>query len=182
VKGQHRDDLASKALSSTRNLGSERFAPQARKGLVRKLLEQAAGGNDSKNNSHAPTLPGEVVIFDGNVDGVRCLLLREPSAEEPCVTFSPREREIARMIAKGLPNKTIAGVLEISTWTVCTHLRRIFSKLGISSRAAMVARMMEMRLLEGDPKSRSSTNAASKTIHTRVITSASAAAGPKIFH
>jgi two-component system, NarL family, nitrate/nitrite response regulator NarL len=156
-----------KALSSTRNPGSNRFAPGAWQGLVRKLVQQAASGKSHAKNSPDGSLPSEVVIFDGNVDGVRCLLLRQHSAEEPSVTFSPREREIARMIAKGLPNKTIAGVLDISTWTVCTHLRRIFSKLGVSSRAAMVARMMEKRQLE-DPKSRSSTKAASKAIRSRV--------------
>ena len=31
------------------------------------------------------------------------------------------------MVAKGYPNKTIAGVLNISSWTVCTHLRRTHS-------------------------------------------------------
>jgi hypothetical protein len=47
------------------------------------------------------------------------------------------------MVAKGYPNKTIAGVLNISCWTVGTHLRRIFAKLGVASRAAMIARIME---------------------------------------
>ena len=47
------------------------------------------------------------------------------------------------MVAKGYPNKTIASVLDISTWTVASHLRRVFSKLGVSSRAAMVARLLE---------------------------------------
>jgi DNA-binding CsgD family transcriptional regulator len=56
---------------------------------------------------------------------------------------SPREQEISRMVAKGCPNKTIAGVLNISCWTVCTHIRRIFAKLGVASRAAMVARLLE---------------------------------------
>jgi DNA-binding CsgD family transcriptional regulator len=51
--------------------------------------------------------------------------------------LSPREQEIARMVAQGYANKTIASVLEISSWTVASHLRRIFVKLQISSRAAM---------------------------------------------
>jgi DNA-binding CsgD family transcriptional regulator len=59
------------------------------------------------------------------------------------VILSPREVEIARMVAKGYPNKTIAAVLDISPWTVCTYLRRIFAKFGVGSRAAMVARLLE---------------------------------------
>jgi len=38
----------------------------------------------------------------------------------------------------------IADVLNISSWTVCTHLRRIFAKLGVGSRAAMVAQLPEL--------------------------------------
>jgi len=46
------------------------------------------------------------------------------------------------MVAKGYPNKTIAAVLEISTWTVNTYLRRMFAKLNVGSRAAMVAKVL----------------------------------------
>lgn len=61
--------------------------------------------------------------------------------------LSPREREIVRLVARGLPNKTIATVLEISSWTVATHLRRVFAKLEVTTRAAMVARAAEAGLL-----------------------------------
>jgi hypothetical protein len=47
------------------------------------------------------------------------------------------------MVARGYPNKTIASILDISSWTVASHLRRVFTKLGVSSRAAMVARLLE---------------------------------------
>jgi DNA-binding CsgD family transcriptional regulator len=57
--------------------------------------------------------------------------------------LSPRECEIARMVAQGFPNKSIATVLEISSWKVSSHLRRIFAKLAVSSRAAIVARLLE---------------------------------------
>jgi DNA-binding CsgD family transcriptional regulator len=61
--------------------------------------------------------------------------------------LSPREQEIVRMVAKGHPNKVIADVLSISAWTVCTHVRRIFAKLGVGSRAAMIARLLELGIL-----------------------------------
>jgi DNA-binding CsgD family transcriptional regulator len=56
-------------------------------------------------------------------------------------TLSPREQEIARLIASGHTNKTVAAVLGISIWTVSTHIRRIFSKLDVTTRAAMVAKL-----------------------------------------
>ncbi|HUP61609.1 MAG TPA: helix-turn-helix transcriptional regulator [Thermoanaerobaculia bacterium] len=73
-------------------------------------------------------------------DGLRCSVTRSDS---PPHLLSPREQEIARMIAAGFPNKTIAAVLEISTWTVSTYLRRMFAKLHVTSRAAMIAKLME---------------------------------------
>ena len=116
--------------------------------LARRLVKQA-----TSNNRSSVIREGEDqddVILDLEVDGVRCLLLRVHPKNEPShVTLSPREQEIARMVAKGYPNKTIAAVLEISSWTVCTHLRRIFAKLSVGSRAAMVARLMEDGLNDG---------------------------------
>ncbi len=85
------------------------------------------------------------VILDADVEGIRCLLIRRPvSSVGATVRLSPREREIARMVAKGYPNKAIAAVLEISSWTVGTHLRHIFAKLGVSTRAAMVAKLPDV--------------------------------------
>jgi len=98
-----------------------------------------------------PSAGAEEVILDVQVDGMRCLLLRVPLQPARAAFYlSPREREIARMVARGYPNKTIARVLEISSWTVGTYLRRIFAKLSVGSRAAMVARLMEEQLLKDD--------------------------------
>jgi DNA-binding CsgD family transcriptional regulator len=87
---------------------------------------------------------GQAVLLDVEVEDVRCILIRLPhNSPRTQVMLSPREHEIVRMVAQGYPNKTIAAVLDISSWTVGTHLRRIFAKLGVGSRAAMVARLLE---------------------------------------
>lgn len=70
-------------------------------------------------------------------DGVRCVLTVVP--DRPLL--SPREDEIARMVAAGATTRTIARHLEISAWTVSTHVRRIFDKLDVGNRAEMVARL-----------------------------------------
>jgi len=86
----------------------------------------------------------EQVLFDIDVDGNRYLLIKTVPVERGAVALSPREREIVRMVAQGRQNKVIAAVLNISSWTVCTHLRRIFAKLGVTSRAAMVAKIADI--------------------------------------
>jgi DNA-binding CsgD family transcriptional regulator len=86
---------------------------------------------------------GSNVLMDLESDGIRCLVVRTAVDAPQTPLLSPREQEIARMVAGGLPNKTIAAVLEISSWTVGTYLRRMFAKLGVSSRAAMVAKVMQ---------------------------------------
>jgi DNA-binding CsgD family transcriptional regulator len=106
---------------------------------VRRLVSDSFGLEPQAAAEHE-TSRADLVILDVEMDGVRCLLLRIPEAH---TSLSPRELEIARMVAKGYPNKTIASVLDISSWTVASHLRRVFSKLGVSSRAAMVARLLE---------------------------------------
>jgi DNA-binding CsgD family transcriptional regulator len=83
------------------------------------------------------------VLLDVELDGVRCIMLKTKPARAPTATLSPRELEIVRMVAKGLPNKTIASVLQISAWTVSSHLRRIFGKLGVTSRTEMIGRLLE---------------------------------------
>lgn len=53
--------------------------------------------------------------------------------------LSDRESEISALICRGKQNKQVAWDLGISEFTVENHLRRIYRKLGIHSRAALVA-------------------------------------------
>lgn len=110
--------------------------------LVRLANTHAAGSNRAEQDP--PRSRSEEIILEADLDGARYILMRLPNASRPRVQLSPREQEIVRMVADGHSNKIIAEVLSISSWTVCTHLRRIFAKLGVGSRAAMVARLLEI--------------------------------------
>ncbi|MYS43034.1 hypothetical protein GTY23_17705, partial [Streptomyces sp. SID5998] len=52
-----------------------------------------------------------------------------------------REREVAELAGQGLKTRDIAERLVVSPRTVDVHLTRIYSKLGVNTRAAL-ARLM----------------------------------------
>ena len=54
-------------------------------------------------------------------------------------TLTSREVEVLRLLASGRTNRMIAGDLDISEKTVARHVSNIFTKLGLSSRAAATA-------------------------------------------
>ncbi len=57
--------------------------------------------------------------------------------------LTPRELEIAELVAQGLTNAEIGEKLWISQNSVKQALKRMFRKLGVSARAEMVARLQD---------------------------------------
>jgi len=55
--------------------------------------------------------------------------------------LSPREREVARLVAQGLPNKLVARELDISEKTVHVHRQHVMEKTEVGS-AAELARLV----------------------------------------
>lgn len=53
--------------------------------------------------------------------------------------LTDREQQVLRLLAQGLSNREIANALVISENTVKRHLKAIFAKLGVSTRAAAAA-------------------------------------------
>lgn len=119
--------------------------------LLRQLVQTLDRTSPARHTAEDDHCPGESILLDLQVDGARYVLVRALAKASDHQSLSPREQEIVRMVAKGYPNKTIAAVLDISLWTVGTHLRRIFAKLNVGSRAAMVARVMEGAIVEDRP-------------------------------
>lgn len=75
------------------------------------------------------------------------LLSRLTKPVTSTVSLSPRELELLRCMMNGLTAKEIASSLAISIHTADTHTRNLFSKLGVRSRAAAVARAMREKLV-----------------------------------
>lgn len=58
------------------------------------------------------------------------------------VDFSPREREVLGLLARGLRYKEIAVELAVGIATVRTYLERAYAKLGVTNRTEAVARFL----------------------------------------
>jgi len=56
----------------------------------------------------------------------------------PLNPLTPRELEIHSLVARGFPNRTIATELHINLSTVKSHVRTIFEKLCVTSRAQII--------------------------------------------
>jgi DNA-binding NarL/FixJ family response regulator len=125
-----RPEPFSAAAAATREV-----EPAVLERLVREILEHACS---------SPSESLQEVLLDFDLGTSRFVLLRFPRLGASKPSLSPRELEIVRMVSRGLPNKVMADILNISCWTVSTHVRRIFTKLGVTSRAAMVAKMLEL--------------------------------------
>jgi DNA-binding CsgD family transcriptional regulator len=95
-----------------------------------------------------PTLPVALTPLDGTGLGYVVVVrgkghvadrLRAASARWK---LTPRETEVLEHLAGGATNRTIADALRIVERTVEFHIASIFDKVGVESRAALVARLL----------------------------------------
>ena len=89
-------------------------------------------------------LSGVDVFPSGNANGSGA------SDNPPPVALTPREQEVATLVARGFTNRQIAANLSISEHTAATHVRRILKKLGLRSRAELAAWVSEQQLSSSD--------------------------------
>ena len=62
--------------------------------------------------------------------------------------LTPREQEVLSLLARGMLYKEIAAKLDSSVYTVNAHVRRIYEKLHVNTRAQAIAKFEE----RGEPK------------------------------
>lgn len=60
---------------------------------------------------------------------------------KPRGALTHRELQVANLLARGLPNERIAQSLSISPWTLASHLRRMYAKFDVHTRAELVGRL-----------------------------------------
>lgn len=80
-------------------------------------------------------------------DGRVAIVLERASAAQSATVrleasgATPREREVATLLARGLSNAEIAGTLVLSPHTVTDHVKSLYEKVSVTSRQELVARV-----------------------------------------
>lgn len=115
------------------------------KEIMKQLIQELSTSPSSRERDNLE-LKVDKVIFEVEIDGVRYYLLRQVSQLAQYPNLSPREQAIANLIARGFSNKSIAKELDISPWTVATYIRRIFEKIDVNSRTAMIAKLLGRKI------------------------------------
>ena len=106
-------------------------------------------GGPEKSTLHAVTL--EVVPLDSPLSPqplVHFLARSTPGDRQVAKStdralLSPRETEVARLLAEGLSRPQIAKTLRLSLHTVCTQSAAIYRKLGVRTRAHLARAILE---------------------------------------
>jgi DNA-binding CsgD family transcriptional regulator len=79
-------------------------------------------------------------------------MVRPPrSGRSAGATLTPREQEVAALVADGLSNAAIANRLFLSRATVASHIANILAKLNFTSRSQIAAWIAEQRRLHHSP-------------------------------
>jgi DNA-binding NarL/FixJ family response regulator len=67
---------------------------------------------------------------------------RDQETVETGYHLTQREKEIVSNVCDGLRNSAIARKLYISETTVKKHIQNIFDKMGLSSRSALISKVL----------------------------------------
>ena len=121
----------------------------------RLLVIKESAGSDDLSSILRRTFPQSTVITCASVDDVIRELTRSGSVA-PCVVttgpddlakLSAREEEVLGLVAKGLQIADVARALEISANTVCSHLKSIYRKRKVCSRAEAALEAQRLGLI-----------------------------------
>jgi DNA-binding CsgD family transcriptional regulator len=96
---------------------------------------------------HAEALDRPATTGDGDGERLVSLVVEATRPQElaeviaDAYDLTAREREVARLAVRGCTNREIAAALWLSPHTVQDHLKKVFAKLDVGSRAELTARL-----------------------------------------
>jgi non-specific serine/threonine protein kinase len=118
---------------------------QARNSAVERVITQALGPQDADRLIHAGrTMPARQAtdLAMAAASGAAPADLDRPQQ----IPLTPRERQVAALVASGRTNRQIGRMLGISEKTAEVHLHHVMSKLDVRSRAEVAAWAVTHRL------------------------------------
>lgn len=107
--------------------------------IATELIAQAL--RELERQERIRALTPHTVVLEVLSSQLKCTISRLEHSAPENIDLSDRELQIALLIGKGGSTKTIAHELGIRETTVNSYVRRVFLKLRVSSRAAMVSRV-----------------------------------------
>jgi DNA-binding NarL/FixJ family response regulator len=78
---------------------------------------------------------------------IAALLTKRRAIEAQLERLTPREREVLKLMAEGVPSRAIAAELGISYTTVRTHIRSLGNKLAVHSKLEAIVKARELGLI-----------------------------------
>jgi two-component system NarL family response regulator len=115
---------------------------------IYRAVKAGARGYLSKNASRAEIVGAiEAVVKGGKYFPQHIATLIAEREERS--SLSAREIEILEMVSKGLTNKEIARVLQISQYTVRNHINHISAKLDVGDRTEAVSLALQQGIITG---------------------------------
>jgi DNA-binding NarL/FixJ family response regulator len=135
--------IDSKLIVLTMHNDADLATVAMREGASGFLLKESAG--EELVAAIRQALRGRVYLTSALTKGVMERMAGSPRASPP--QLSPRQRDVLRLIVKGLRMKEIAANLGLSTRTVETHKYEMMQTLGLHSTAELVRYALDRRLI-----------------------------------
>jgi predicted ATPase/DNA-binding CsgD family transcriptional regulator len=136
--GARLEDVLEPARTSLGGLRANALLTEGRSMTADEAVSYAMHKPGASPEDASSVLSGDMVPRPRAGNGSATAAPPTPPGPAPSM-LTPREREIAGLIARGLSNRDIARELVISQATVARHVANILGKLGFSSRAQVAA-------------------------------------------
>ncbi|QDZ01338.1 helix-turn-helix transcriptional regulator [Nitratireductor mangrovi] len=141
ARGRFGDALP--ALTRARRYWSEFGAPYLVARLRADIAHACAQLGDAESAEREFDAAGKIFEELGAEPDLARILELRTASKAAADGLTARERQVLALVAEGGTNRAIADELDLSPKTVNRHIENIFGKLGVSSRAAAVAKGLQ---------------------------------------